>query len=149
MAAIANHHPPVQTEHGQSPAPGGVSARERIALTRKLDAQLIPVIMLLYLFSFLDRGTQKKKNTPPWKPSPVTRPFSLPFFSAPESHGLGSMERNLTSMDSEYWERATIQLGGRSWSHREPVPSLRVYSLRHILRKHTPVLFPIQFLFSD
>jgi hypothetical protein len=33
-----------------------ISLAERKSLTRKLDAQLIPIIMLLYLFSFLDRG---------------------------------------------------------------------------------------------
>lgn len=34
----------------------GSSAAEK-ALTKKLDLRLIPIIMLLYLFSFLDRGT--------------------------------------------------------------------------------------------
>jgi hypothetical protein len=39
-----------------------ISRHEERALLRKLDLNLIPIIMLLYLLSFLDRGSSRLTN---------------------------------------------------------------------------------------
>jgi hypothetical protein len=43
------------TRSDSDPSSHEVDSREEARLVRKLDRHIIPVVMLLYLFSFLDR----------------------------------------------------------------------------------------------
>lgn len=38
------------------PAPPALSAEEEMRLWRKIDLRLMPILSLMYLFSFMDRG---------------------------------------------------------------------------------------------
>ncbi len=60
-AAVGEEHENIRAE-GAQPSSHGPSNR---ALVRKLDLALIPIIMGLYLFSFIDRFVSPPMLSPP------------------------------------------------------------------------------------
>ena len=49
----------------QLPPPPALTAEQERALYRKIDLRLMPILALMYLFSFLDRGLELSVCAPP------------------------------------------------------------------------------------
>ena len=80
------------------------------ALLRKLDVRIIPMIMWMYLMSFMDRGKNYANTT-------------------------NILRRKLSDMKgSQYRKCQTLRIGGRFGSCREPISDFSIHSLRDILR---------------
>ena len=66
MAAIEDKSSKIQVERcskstldpPELPSPSNLTPEEEARLWRKIDIQLMPILALLYLFTFLDRGAQ-------------------------------------------------------------------------------------------
>ena len=71
-------------------------------LVRKLDLRIIPLVMLLYLFSFLDRQ--------------VIHPPSYRAFL-------------LIGEKGQHWECEIVRAGGRSWFERKPISDSYITAL--------------------
>jgi hypothetical protein len=80
--------------------------RERL-LIRKIDYHILPLVVLLYLFSFLDRG--------------------MLWFSPCLSH------QCTDSWASQHRECSTVWIGRGPGPGRKSIPGCGVYSLRYIL----------------
>lgn len=81
--------------------------RERV-LIWKIDLHVLPVVVFLYLFSFLDRGA--------WVRSPLSMDTELTLYPG-----------------SEYRQCSVVWVRRGPWPGRGPVPGGRVYPLCDIL----------------
>lgn len=92
-----------------------IDPQEEKALLRKLDRWIVPPVMLLYLFSFLDRVSQANPSPqPPRQNHPI-----------------------LTPLPGQHRQRPPLWHGRRPQTKRERIPDRRLPALRHVHRQRT------------